>query len=277
MSKDYYKILGVERNASAEEIKKAFRKLAHQYHPDKKGGNEKKFKEVNEAYSILSDNKKRAQYDQFGSNFTGQGGFDFSSANGFDFDLNDILGSFFRGGTAWSRMRRGADISVDVEIDFKESIFGVSRKIRVNRKNGNTEELEIKIPAGVDSGEMMRVRGKGETIENGQPGDLYIRIYVKAYKTLRKEGIHLLTDVKIKLSEAIKGSKIKIETLDESNLILKIPVGVNSGEVLRVRNKGVPTLGGRRGDLLVQIFVNMPTKLSRKAKEAIEILEKEGL
>lgn len=292
MNKDYYKILGVEKNANKEEIKKAFRKLAHKYHPDKKDGDEKKFKEVNEAYGILSDDKKRAQYDQFGSGFSGSagssnGGFGGFGGGGFDFsgfaqgqgqniniDLNDILGSFFGGGAR--RVRRGADVSMDIEIDFKDSVFGLSRKLKLNH-NKKPEEVEIKIPAGIDSGEMMRVRGKGQEIDDGQPGDLYIRIHIKPHKTFRKEGIHLITDQKIKLTESLLGAKKEIETVDDKKISLKIPAGITHGEILRVRDKGVMTPSGRRGDLLIRILIDSPSKLSRKAKEAIKILENEGL
>lgn len=297
MSKDYYKILGVDRGASKEDIKKAFRKLAHQFHPDKKGGDEKKFKEVNEAYSVLSNDKKRATYDQFGSaTFDGAGGAGASGFGGFDFsgftqgdgqniniDLNDILGSFFGGRSGgfggfggFSRTRKGADISIDVEIDFKDSIFGLKKKIHIKDK-----EYEVTIPAGIDSGEMLRLREKGETIEGGRPGDLYIRVHVIPHPRIRKEGIHLIMQEQIRLTEAITGIKKEIYTFDDrgndKTITLKIPEGVKHGEILRVRGKGVPALGGRRGDLLVQILVDMPSRLSRKAKDAIEILRQEGL
>ncbi len=292
MGKDYYKILGINRNASKEDIKKAFRKLAHQYHPDKKDGNEQKFKEVNEAYGVLSDDQKRAQYDQFGQTFNssgggfnqnaGFGGFDFSnfSQNGqsFEFDLNDILGSFFGGRGGYGRIKKGADVSIDIEIDFKESIFGVSKEINVNYRNSSKKDLvKISIPAGIDNGEMIRVRGKGEPIQDGKPGDLYIKIHVKPHKNLRKEGINLFTELEIKLTEAINGTQKEISTLEKiENVKIKIPIGIKHGEILRLKELGVPTMSGRRGDLLIRILINMPTKLSRKAREAVEILEKEG-
>jgi molecular chaperone DnaJ len=149
MSKDYYKILGIQKSSSKEEIKKAFRKLAHQHHPDKKGGDDAKFKEINEAYTTLSNDQKRAQYDQFGSNFDGSGGgqggssgfegFDFSQFRqggqqaDFDVDLGEIFGSFFRGGGGFQRRRKGSDIRVDIELGFKDSIFGKKEKIKVKQ------------------------------------------------------------------------------------------------------------------------------------------------
>lgn len=294
MSKDYYQTLGVSKSATKEEIKKAYRKLAHKYHPDKKDGDEKKFKEVNEAYSVLSNDQKRAQFDQFGSadfqgfgggqgqaHGAGFGGFDFSqfTQNGqnIDIDLNDILGSIFGGrGGGFGRQRKGADIAVDLELEFKESIKGVSKKIKVNRRSGGSEELTINVPAGIDSGEMMRYSGKGESMEGGVPGDLYIRIHVKKHKTLTKEGAHLFTEQTIKISESLLGTKKEIEGIDEK-ITVKIPEGVKHGEILRVKNKGVKVAADRSGDLLIRINIETPRKISKKAKQALEILQKEGL
>ncbi len=295
MGKDYYKILEVNKNSTKEDIKKAFRKLAHKYHPDKKDGDEQKFKEVNEAYGVLSDDQKRAQYDQFGSNFnsnagpgasSGFGGFDFSGfSQGFgqngqsvEFDLNDILGSFFGGRGGFGRVRKGADVSVDIEIDFKDSIFGVSKEININYRNSSKKEsVKVAIPSGIDNGEMIRVRGKGESIENGKPGDLYVKIHVRPHKSLHKEGINLFTEIQIKLTEAINGADKVISTLEKAgDITIKIPAGIKHNEILRLKELGVPTLSGRRGDLLIKVLINMPTKLSKKAKEAVDILEKEG-
>lgn len=282
MSKDFYKILGVSKTASKEEIKKAYRKLAHQYHPDKKDGDEKKFKEASEAYSVLSDEKKRAQYDQFGSNFAGGsqgggfGGFDFSGfAQGADIDLNDILGSMFGGRGFGQRVRKGRDISVDIEVDFKDSILGVSRKVSIAKDGGN-EEIIVNVPPGMDSGEMIRYKERGEKITDGVPGDLYVRVHVKPHKTLFKEGYHLVTTLKIKISESLLGTKKEIETID-GNLTIKIPQGIKHGEILRVKGRGVPVSTRQSGDLLVKIEIESPKKISKKAKDAIETLQKEGL
>lgn len=291
MSKDYYKILGVSKTATEDEIKKAFRKLAHEYHPDKKGGNEAKFKEASEAYSVLGDKNKRAQYDVTGSrNFNsgasgfggfnagqGFGGFDFSgfsgNAQGFDnIDLNDILSSMFGG----RRMRRGRDVQVDIEITFYESVFGVSRKVNINSRLVKQKEVNIAIPAGIESGQMIRMDGMGETIENGQPGDLYIKVHVKKHPNIRKEGYNLIMDLNIKLSDALLGGTKNIQILDGA-IELKIPAGTNSGTILRVKGKGVPQGGNRRGDLYVRITINIPEKLSKEARKIIEELKKEGI
>lgn len=294
MASDYYSILGVSESASQDEIKKAFRKLAQQYHPDKPTGDEAKFKEINEAYSVLSDQKKRAQYDQFGSaggfsggqgGFGGFEGFDFSNfAQGFggaqganvEFDLNDLFGSIFGGG-ARRRVPRGRDIVVDVTISFKDSILGVKQTVTVDRTKGGKEEITFTIPPGIDNGEMLRMNGKGEPIENGTPGNLYVRVHVTPHKTLRKEGVHLVMQLPVKLTDAILGAKVDIDTLDEQKFTLKIPKGITHGEVLRVRGKGVPVPSrGVSGDLLIQVSITTPTNLSGKAKKAIETLQEEG-
>ncbi len=298
MAKDFYNILGISKSASKDEIKKAYRKLAHEYHPDKPTGNEAKFKEINEAYTVLSDDQKRAQYDQFGQTFNGAGGggaggfggfggfngqgfegFDFSQftnaqGGGFEFDLNDILGGMFGGGRR--RQRKCADISMDIEIDFKVSILGVTREINFARKSGGTEHIKVNVPPGIDSGEMIRYTGRGEQISDGKPGDLYVRIHVKPHKRLRKEGYHIVTDEKITLSESVLGTKKDIETVD-GTITVKIPEGSKHGEVLRVRGRGVPVSTRESGDLLIKINVDYPKKLSKKAKEALETLQSEGM
>jgi len=362
MNKDYYKILGVEKGASKEDVRRAFHKLAHKYHPDKSTGDEAKFKEVNEAYQILSDDKKRAQYDQFGAagfsgqngggqgfgGFSGQnGGWDFPGFNGgqgFEFDLGDIFGDIFGGDRGQAKTKRGRDISVDILITFKESVFGTERKILINKigvcdtcngsgaakgavlkkcetcggsgqvkqtvksilgtfqtaKTCNTchgrgeipekkcptcggggvlkkdEEVRVKIPAGINNGEMIRMSGRGEAATGGTSGDLYIKIHIERDETWRRSGNDLLSDVKIKLTEAILGTDHKLKTLD-GDLTLTIPAGISYGEMLRVKGKGVPNERGRRGDLLVRVIFSTPNKLSRQAKKIIEELKKEGL
>lgn len=289
--KDYYKTLGVDKGASEADIKKAYRKLAHQYHPDKKGGDETKFKEVSEAYSVLGNKEKRAQYDRFGSaqgaGFGAGGfqggfnpsdfGFDFSTmgnANGeFDMgDLGDILSSIFGG----RRVRRGRDVAVDIELSFEESIFGSERKVIINSKLVKQKEVTIKVPAGIDDGQMIRMSGMGETIDDGVPGDLYIKVHVRKHPYLRKEGYNLIMDLMINLSDALLGTEEKIKTLD-GDITLKIPQGTNTGTVLRVKGKGVSMHAKQRGDLYVRIKVKIPEKLTKDQKKLIEELKKQGL
>lgn len=295
MNKDYYKILGVDKSASADEIKKAFRKLAHEYHPDKGGGNEAKFKEASEAYSVLSDEKKRKQYDTFGSagpgtggqgsygGFGGQGfggfdGFDFSqftqgNGQGFEFDLGDIFGEFFGGGR---RVRRGRDVSLDIEISFKDSIFGLDRKISLNTNRVKQKDIELHIPAGIESGQRMRLTEMGETVEGGVPGDLYVIVHVKPDPVFHKEGYNLIMNLNVKLSDALLGAKYLVKTLD-GDIELKVPEGVAYGEILRVKGKGVPKSNGSRGDLLIKINIITPNRLSKNSKKLIEELKKEGI
>ncbi len=310
--KDYYKTLGVEKSASKEDIKKAFRTKAHQFHPDKNKNDptaSAKFKEASEAYSVLSDDQKRKQYDTFGSagpsgfnpgaggfnagqgaggfrgGFNAQdfGGFDFSqftqgggfNGQSFEFDIGDIFGEFFGGGKR--KPRKGRNISVDAEISFKESIFGTEKEISINK-----EKLAIKIPAGIESGQGLRVPEKGETGEGGK-GDLIVRIWVKEHPIFRKEAFNLIMELDIKLTTALSGGTVTIETLDGS-IELKVPAGTSHGEILRVKGKGVPyeTRGvfgsnDRRGDLLIVTKVIMPKKLNKNAQKLIEELKKEGL
>jgi len=319
--KDYYKTLGVEKTASKDDLKKAFYKLAHKYHPDKNKGNEeaaKKFKEASEAYSILSDDGKRAQYDRFGSagpggagfnagaggfqggfgGFNGGqgfGGFDFSQftqgqgfgGNGqsFEFDIGDLFGDFFGGGGGRHRPRKGMNVTVDVQVSFKDSIFGFEKELSIG---GRKEKIVVKIPAGIESGQGLRVAGKGEEGEAG-PGDLIVRVWVEAHPTFRKEGLNLVMDLPVKLTTALTGGSIDIKALNpdiDGTIELKIPAGTSHGEILRIKGKGVPyeTRGAftgasheKRGDLLFITHVEMPRKLSKNAQRLIDELKKEGI
>ncbi len=288
--KDYYKILGIEKSASEEEVKKAFRKLAHAYHPDKAGGDEAKFKEASEAYAVLSDAKKRQQYDAGGMGGFGGGagfnpndfGFDFSGfgTQGFDSgDLSDILSSIFGG----RRVRRGRDIAVDIELSFQESVFGTERKVLVNSKLVKQKEVSINVPPGIDDGQMIRLSGMGETLEGGVPGDLYVKVHVRKHPYLRKEGYNLVMDLSVKLSEALLGSERVIGTLD-GEVTMKVPAGTKHGTILRVKGKGVPMesmsagqTSIKRGDLYVRIMVEIPEKLSKEQKKLVEELKKQGI
>ncbi|MCX6715824.1 MAG: J domain-containing protein [Candidatus Taylorbacteria bacterium] len=305
--KDYYKTLGIDKSASKEDIKKAFHKLAHEHHPDKTKNDpvsSQKFKEASEAYSVLSDDNKRKQYDMFGSagpsgfnpgaggfrgGFGGAGfnpqdfaGFDFSGfqggfqngQGGVEFDLGDLFGEFFGGGR---RPRRGRSITVDIEISFKESIFGVEKDITIDK-----ERFTVKIPPGIEKGQGLRIKDKGENGQGGR-GDLIVRVWVKDHPSFRKEGFNIITELSIKLTMALAGGVVELETLD-GRIELKIPAGTSHGEILRVKGKGVPyeTQGlwsgsGRRGDLMVVTHVVMPRKLSKEAQRLIDELKKEGL
>ncbi len=365
MANDYYQTLGVSKSASKDDIKKAFRNLAHQYHPDKKGGDEKKFKEVSEAYSVLGDDKKRAEYDAYGRVFSegaapsgGAGGFggegfdfsDFVRRAGFggganvEFDLGDMFGDMFGGRTASRRSARGRDISIDVELPFAEAVFGAERRvliaktalcstcggtggkpgaaekecdtcngkgqIRETRRSffGNMqtvracaacrgsskvpsekcyackghgvarkqEEILVRVPPGIEDGEVIRMGGAGEAVAGGSAGDLYVKVHVAPHSLFRKEGANLVTELPIKLSTALLGGEYALKTLD-GDMTVKIPQGITHGEMLRVRGKGVPVSSAKRGDLLIKIKIDLPQKLSKDAKRLIEDLKKEGI
>jgi molecular chaperone DnaJ len=356
--KDYYAILGLTKGASEDEVKKAFRKLAQKYHPDK-GGDEAKFKEVSEAYAVLSDKKKRAEYDTYGRAYSGAGGsqnanagagfggFDFSGFQGFegfqDMDFADVFGDLFGGGRA-RQAKRGRDISIDIEISFKDSVFGTERRVLITKQslcdtcqgtggkpgtematcatcNGSgsvqetrnsilgsfttakqcptchghgtipkekckvcngagvykkEEEIKIAIPSGIQNGEMIRMPGRGEAIQGGAAGDLYIKLHVTSDPTYSREGNNLTMTLDVKLSDALMGADYKVKTLDGEESV-KIPAGLNHGDVLRVKGKGIPMGAGSRGDLLLRVTIPLPKKLSRAAKKAVEDLQKEGL
>jgi len=292
MASDYYKLLGVEKNASQDEIKKAFRKLAQKLHPDKPGGDEKKFKEINEAYSVLSNPEKRKQYDTFGSNFqngAGQGaggfsgfeGFDFSNFQGgfggqhVDFDLGDIFSQFFGGGMR--RTPKGQNISIDTTISFKESVFGTTKTISFyKKKDSQKQEVTIDIPSGIEDRQILKVQGKGESIEGGKPGDLLVIVHVEKHPNLVKNGYHLETDLKLKPTELILGIKKTIKGVDR-DIEIKIPERTHPGEIFKVKGEGVKYNQTTRGDLYIMISLEIPKKLDKKAKKLLEELRDLGV
>ena len=350
MKRDYYEILGVQRGASEQEIKSAYRKLALQYHPDRNPNNpdaEEKFKECSEAYAVLADVEKRGLYDRFGH--AGVGGAAGSGA-GFDptvfQDFSDIFGEFFgfgdlfgggRGGRR-TRAQRGADLREDLTIDFEEAVFGAEKKITYRRHeicdvckgSGSasnkapagcrtcggrgqvryqqgffsiartcpncqgagtvisdpcakcrgegrivqSKTVEAKIPAGVEDETRIRFTGLGEAGTNGGPtGDLYLVLHVKEHPFFERQGNDLHCVVPISFTQAALGAEIKVPTLEGEN-VLKVPDGTQSGQVLRIKNKGVPVLNGHgRGDLFIEVRVQTPIKLNKRQRELLEELQ----
>lgn len=305
--KDYYDILGVPRNATQEEIKQAYRRLAKKYHPDvcKDPNATEKFKEIQEAYQVLSDPQKRAAYDQFGHAGVGMG----TGASGggswsygpsgtsrtwyswrgterpFGFDMNDILDDIFdifsgrrRTRTAEEAYRQpiaGKDIEHHITLTFEQAIKGTKLPIQIRRPDGYIETIEVKIPPGVDEGSRIRVKGKGEPgLWGGPRGDLYIITHIRPHPYFRREGRDIYLEVPITLSEAILGANITIPTIDGPT-ILKIPPGTSSGQKLRLKGKGIPDpKTNERGDQYVIIKVVVPKDIPEKLKDAVKELGK---
>jgi len=357
---DYYTILGVAKNASAEDIKKAYRKLAHQYHPDK-GGDSEKFKQVSEAYQVLSNQEKRAQYDKYGRVFDGAGagpgqagfggaGFDFNGFDINDFNLGDIFGDVFGFGGGRSKAKnrnRGEDIEIEIKLDLKDVLTGLKKTIYLSkmancqrcagtggepntkvkecftcRGEGEVQELrktmfgqvsrfvvcpeckgqgkipekpcnvcsgegrvkddqkiDLNIPPGVDSGQVLKLEGAGDAgIRGGEAGDLYIKISVKNHSAFKRNGDDLVTEKEISFSQAALGGEIDIKTLDEKNISLKVPSGLQTGKVFKISGKGITHFNSwGKGNLYVKLTVKTPEKLNKKQKELLEQLKKEGI
>jgi len=355
MSKrDYYEALGVSKSASDDEIKKAFRKKAIEHHPDKEGGDEAKFQEINEAYEVLKDERKRQRYDQFGhagvgtsAASDGPGGNPFGGGYGgqninFDFGdlgLGDIFGSFFGGGMGGQSQRqsRGRDVETSVDLTFEEAIFGKEHEIHVNIEDtcehckgttaepghelktcdtckgsgqvmrvtqtvfGNiqqasicptckgtgkvpekactvchgkgtklkTQDITIKIPAGIDDGATIRLREQGEAMANAPKGDLYVHVRVKAHKHFTREGDLILSEEHIGMVDAALGTEIEVQTVD-GPMRMKVPAGTQSGTDFKLSGHGVPHLrGSGRGAHIVTLVVDTPTKLSKQQQEIL--------
>lgn len=347
MSKaDYYETLGVARNASQDELKKAYRKLAMKYHPDRNSGDsgsEEKFKQVKEAYEVLSDARNRASYDQFGhagidpSGGAGGAGFNFSDVFG---DLGDLFGDIFGGrrGGGQSHAQRGADLRYNLELTLQEAIHGTEVQIRIPtlvncevcngsgaRKGSapvvcktcdgvgqvrmqqgfftiqqacpschgegrviadpcakchghgriqHTKTLSVKIPAGIDTGNRIRLTGEGEAGTQGAPaGDLYVQANIKPHPIFTREGSHLHCEVPVSFTTAVLGGEIEVPTLT-GTVKLQIPPETQSGKVLRLRGRGIPGLrGGGSGDLYCGIVVETPVHLTAKQREMLQEFE----
>ena len=352
--RDYYEVLGVDKSASEDEIKRAYKKMARKYHPDLNPDNkeaEEKFKEVNEAYEVLSDSDKKARYDQFGfagvdPNYGAGAGGGAYGAGGFDFgDLGDIFGSFFGGGFGSAQRRnptapqRGESIRLSVTISFEEAAFGCEKEVSVDRyetcavchgsgcADGTSPEvcpdchgsgqvqvrrqtpmgvfattspcgrcggkgriiktpctacrgsglerkrrtIQAKIPAGIDNGQTISIRGQGHAGKNGGPsGDLLITITVRPHELFRREGTSVLCEAPITFAQAVLGAELEIPTID-GKVKYDLPEGTQSGTTFRLKGKGIPELNGRgRGDQYVTVYIETPRNLNREQKEALK-------
>lgn len=299
--RDYYEILGVNKTASAEELKKAYRKLAMKYHPDKNPGDkaaEDKFKELTEAYSVLSDEKNRQTYDRFGHSGIGNQGHGGAGENPFsggfqgqysNVDFNDIFGDIFGdvfgGGHASGGFRnqgakqrravRGSDLRYTLNISLEEAASGCEKVIGFNRQKGGSEEaakLSVKVPPGVKEGQRLKLSGEGDKSSSGLAGDLYVIIHLADHLLFKREENDVLLDLPVSYTDALLGTQAEIVTLSGRSQ-LKIPAGTNTGQILRLKGKGFPILGGQgSGDMLVRIVVDIPSQISGRQKEIIEEL-----
>jgi molecular chaperone DnaJ len=363
MAKDYYKILGVPPDASDEEIRQAYYRLAHKYHPDK-GGDPEKFKEINEAYQVLSDKQKRAQYDKYGRVFEetpyekapgfdfewfwGRPDFDF----GFDFEdleemISEMFGFDFEAQKRKREKKRGNDIEVELKITLEDALFGKKEKFKLEkfvtcprcqgtgaepgskikecslcRGTGRVqqikrtffgvftkytvcpeckgegyipenpcnvckgegrimkeEEIEVFIPPGVDSNQIIKIPGKGDVgRKKGPAGDLYVKINIAPHPVFKRRGDDLYVTLPIKITDAVLGGEIEIPTLEGKKIKLKISPGTESGELIKIKERGIPHFSGYgRGDLYVKLIIKIPKKLTKAQKELLDKLRKEGL
>jgi curved DNA-binding protein len=299
---DYYKLLGINKNASKDNIKKAYRKLAMKYHPDHTKGDknaEEKFKKISEAYAVLSDGEKRKQYDTFGSAGFQQRYSQEDIFRGFDFDsiLNDVFGGSGRfggggGGTRFSfggespfggyqrhqAPSKGSDLVYELPLTLKEIATGTKKTVSFQHQD-RSEKITVKIPKGMISGKKLRIAGKGESSPHGGPsGDLYIKAKVLGDPVYDVQGHDLYINRDIKLSEAILGSNISVPTLEGKKLSLKIPSGTKHKTKMRLPGHGLPHMDEKgQGDLYVRIHVPMPDQLSKKQKALIQQLADAGL
>ncbi len=291
--RDYYEVLGLQKGASPEAIKKAYRKLAVKYHPDKNPGDkaaEDKFKEINEAYAVLSDPQKKGQYDQFGAAGFHQRFSQEDIFRGFDvgdlfkdkgFGTEDIFsrifggGGFRAGGFAGGR-RKGEDFSMELSISFRDAYAGVEKRVAFMR-DGRREELSVKVPAGIEDGARLRLHGKGGGGNGGQAGDLYLTINVSSDSQFTRDGDDIMVEKLIRFTDAALGTSLEVPTLEGARRI-KIPAGIQPGTKIRLKGFGFPHAGRQgKGDLFVRIGVSVPEQLSLEQRKLLEDLAKNGL
>lgn len=292
LEKDYYRVLGVEKTASAKELSKAYRTLARKYHPDTNPGDskaEEQFKEISTAYEVVGDEATRKKYDEFrrygggGSSFGGgfsRGGAENMSDLG---DLSDLLGGLFggsRGGSSGGRSgfggfgpMPGTDLQAQLSLTFEEAVRGVTKSVRLNSEAlSRPMEVNVRIPAGVRSGQRIRVPGKGApSSDGGDAGDLLVSISIEPHETFDRDGANLLVDVPVTYSEAVLGADVKVPTLSGTTVTVRLPPGTQSGKVFRVRGKGVKS-SAQAGDLLATVIVHVPSEVSDEERALIEQL-----
>lgn len=295
--KDYYKILGVDKTASADEIKKSYRKLARKHHPDVNPNDktaESKFKELQEAYDILKDEKKRKEYDDLGSNYFnfknagggpsqgeyyydysggGPSGFNYNRGGSAGFNFEDVFSDLFNRSGRKQGPMKGNDLSASLEISVVESVKGTERIFNVNG-----EKIKIKIPAGISNGGKIKISGKGYAgLNGGQNGDLYIIITILNDNVFERKDNDIYINKRIKLTEAVLGAKVEVSAVD-GKFMLTIPAGTQSGTKFRIPKKGATDVSGKKsGDLIVVVMIDIPSNISAKEKKLFMELSGEGL
>lgn len=297
MNKNFYKILELDEKASSAEIKKNYRRLAKQYHPDTHPNDktaESKFKEISEAYDVLSDPEKRKKYDEFrkyggawpGGNFNGMNFGDFENMHfkwggqgktnsqfGDNMGIGDLFSQFFGGRKPGSRARNqaanGQDVQVDLKIPFEIAALGGKHPFSVNY-GGQTKTFSVNIKPGIEDGEKIRLRGQGSPGHGGVAGDLIITVNILPNSHLQREGIHIISKVTINLAQALLGTKIQVTTLEGKKVQLKVNPESQNGQRLRLKGMGIKTKDGRVGDYFVELNVVLPEKLSVTQKKLIE-------
>jgi len=294
---DYYEILGLKKGATADELKKAYRKLAVKYHPDKNPGDKKaedRFKEINEAYAVLSDPQKKSQYDQFGSTgfhqrysqediFRGFNAGDIFKEFGLGSDdvfsriFGGAGGGSFRQGGRYGMSSKGSDFEMELSISFQEAFSGGEKRVSYS-VGGRSEEVSVKIPAGIDSGARLRLAGKGGAGSGGGPaGDMFLNIVVREDQKCLREGANIIMPQLISYSHACLGGPLDVATLDGTKRI-KIPAGIQDGTKVRLKGLGFPQPGNSgRGDFFVQIQIAVPQLLTPRQSELLQQLAKEGM
>lgn len=296
---DFYQILGISRKATSEEIKKAYRKLAMKYHPDKNQGDkqaEEKFKQITEAYEVLSDENKRANYDRFGHDGPQQGfggnpfggGFRGGPRSGTGGDpfqdiFGEVFGDIFGGGpksggfNPRSRPTKGADLRYNLNLTFEEATHGCEKSIqfvRIRHQKEEAAKLLVKVPAGVKEGQRLKLRGEGDggSGAGGSAGDLYVIVNINEHSLFKREGFDCVIEVPVKFTEAILGGEIEIPTLT-GKAAIRVPAGTHSGQILRLKGKGFTKVGGfGTGDMLVKIIIDTPDAIGSEERELIERL-----
>lgn len=309
---DFYSVLGVSRTATAEEIKKAYRRLAMQYHPDKNQGNksaEEKFKQITEAYEVLSDDQKRAAYDKFGHSMGGGspfgggnpfggangsqgygggfgGGFGSSSGDPFQDIFGEVFGDLFGargkgssssgGFSGRTRVSKGADLRYTLNLSFEEAAQGCEKPIQFIRVKNSSEEranLIVSVPAGVKQGQRLKLRGEGDGGTNGgEAGDLFVVINIQDHPLFQRDGNDCILEVPVVFTDAILGGQIEIPTLT-GKASLKIPAGTSTGQTFRLKGKGFPKVGGfGAGDMMVKIIIDTPSEITQEQRDLIEKL-----